>query len=312
MSRTGAELPSLGQLGLFDPGWCQRWTNGKSLWLPTGDERFNPKRHTVRAIPEQVARAFISTHHYSHSYPAARLRYGLFEGCHLVGVAVIGQPMHRQVTGKPFPTLGKTAAELSRFVLLDPVPPPAESWLLGRVFRLAAADGLRGLVAFSDPMPRLAINGQLIMPGHVGTIYQATNGRYTGRATRRTLVVLPDGTVFSERSLQKIRGCERADGEPMSRLVTYGAEPFSPYLPPVGWLPGEWNRLDRWADLDLRGRRKVWLKHALTSIGARRARHRGNHRFVWPLGDRSQRRRTVIALDAQPYPKTTDPWDLAA
>jgi hypothetical protein len=34
------------------------------------------------------------------------------------------------------------------------------------------------------------------MPGHVGTIYAATNAVYTGRATARTVKLLPDGTVF--------------------------------------------------------------------------------------------------------------------
>lgn len=307
-----AELPDLGQLALFDAAWCQRWADGESLWVPASDERFNPARHTVQAIPEKVARAFVARHHYSHSYPAARRRYGLFEGSHLVGVAVIGQPMHPQVTGGPFPSLGKAAAELSRFVLLDEVPAPAESWFLGRVFRLAAGAGLLGLVAFSDPMPRLALDGCLVMPGHVGVIYQATNARYTGRGTRRTLVVLPDGAVFSERSLQKVRGCERGDGEPMARLVGFGAEPFSSYLPPVAWSEDGRGRVNRWAALDLRDQRKAWLKHALVAVGARRVRHRGNHRFVWVLGDRAQRRRTPIALDAVPYPKAVDEWELVA
>ena len=46
-------------------------------------------------------------------------------------------------------------------------------------------------------------------PGHVGIIFQAFNGVYLGRATPRTLHLLPDGTVLSDRAIQKIRKGER-------------------------------------------------------------------------------------------------------
>ncbi len=66
--------------------------------------------------------------------------------------------------------------------------------------RLAATAGVRGLVMFSDPLPRTRADGAVVMPGHVGTIYQAANSVYTGRSTPRTLTLLPDGTVFSDRA----------------------------------------------------------------------------------------------------------------
>src|SRR5262249_10304227 len=77
-----------------------------------------------------------------------------------------------------------------------------ESWFLSQMCRLAAAARVRGLVMFSDPLPRTRADGTVIMPGHVGTIYQAANSVYTGRATARTLTLLPDGTVFSDRGVQ--------------------------------------------------------------------------------------------------------------
>ena len=51
---------------------------------------------------------------------------------------------------------------------------------------------------FSDPLPRTRADGTVVMPGHLGTIYQAANAVYTGRGTPRTLTLLPDGTVFSD------------------------------------------------------------------------------------------------------------------
>ena len=61
-------------------------------------------------------------------FPAARMSFGLLEGQHLLGVVVLGVPMHPAVLTKPFPTLGaREAAEVSRLVLLDEVPANAES-----------------------------------------------------------------------------------------------------------------------------------------------------------------------------------------
>jgi hypothetical protein len=54
-----------------------------------------------------------------------------------------------------------------------------ESWFLGQCARLAASTGLRGLVMFSDPIPRRRADGTVVMPGHVGVIYQASNAIYT-------------------------------------------------------------------------------------------------------------------------------------
>jgi hypothetical protein len=54
-----------------------------------------------------------------------------------------------------------------------------ESWFLARCSRLAAEAGLRGLVMFSDPVPRTRTDGVVVMPGHIGTIYQASNAVYT-------------------------------------------------------------------------------------------------------------------------------------
>jgi len=71
----------------------QRWNNGRDYWRPVG-EVFDPARYGVEVISEdRIAKAFVERHHYSGSYPAARVRVGLFETTgytapELVGVAV--------------------------------------------------------------------------------------------------------------------------------------------------------------------------------------------------------------------------------
>lgn len=177
---------------------CQRWRPGGAVsWRRPEDGGFNPSRYGAAPISEHAAKVFVTSLHYSRSYPAARQRYGMFDltgpAPALVGVAVRSVPASPAVLTSVFPRLEPYAEslELGRFVLEDQVPANGESWFLGQFARLAAAAGVRGLVMFSDPLPRHRADGTMIMPGHVGTIYQATNAVYTGRGTPRTLTFLP-------------------------------------------------------------------------------------------------------------------------
>lgn len=273
----------------LDGSMCQRWTGRRPSWRRTSEGGFNPVRYAVGPIEEDDARGFVQTHHYSRAYPAARLRYGLFDrlaGDRLVGVAVLGVPMRSLVLTNPFPTLEpyRQSLELSRLVLLDEVPGNAETWFLTRALDQAAARGIRGVVMFSDPLPR-RIDGVLTMPGHVGIVYQALNCTYTGRGKARTLTVLPDGMVLSDRSAQKIRAGERGAAGVVTRLVDLGATE-----------PGRLIRLTP----------AEWLAYALAEIGAEQVRHLGNHRYVLALGERRARRGTRVGFPAKQFPKLPD------
>lgn len=260
---------------------CQRWNRRTASWRHTSEGGFDPSRYLVVAIDERPARDFVVTHHYSASWPAARLRYGMVDlaTLDLVGVAVLGIPMSVKVLTGAFPTLTPytQSLELSRLVLLDEVPANAESWFVTQAFGLAADRGILGVVAFSDPMPRM-IGGTLTMPGHVGIIYQACNARYVGRGTPRTLTVLPDNTVLTARSIAKVTGGERGAWGVLDRLHALGA--------PIG----------------------APLREQLAALGARRVRHPGNHKFCLKTGDRRQRRRTLFSLGSEQYPKIPDQY----
>lgn len=270
--------------------YAQRWNEGVHSWRPVSEGGFNARLYSVAPIDNATARMFIETHHYSRSYPADRLRVGLFEGPYLVGVAVLGVPMSRPVLTGPFPTLEpyQESLELSRLVLLDEVPANAESWFVARVFAYAAEQGVRGIIAHSDPMPRW-LNGVLLMPGHIGVIYKALNGLYLGRATARTLTVLPDGRVFSARTRAKVTGCESGADSVVRQLIKLGAAPLP--APLAAMTVAE---------------RSAWLAQALAAAGARKLRHLGNHRYVWAIGNRSSRRRTLIHGESLPFPTTID------
>ncbi|WP_254401029.1 hypothetical protein [Streptomyces sp. AC555_RSS877] len=272
--------------------WCQRWRERTHSWRHVHDGGFNARHFTVAPLDEKPAEKFVITHHYSGSYAAATKRLALYETStgeeRLSGVAVFGVPVSEAVLTNPLPYLRPYTESLVclRFVLLDECPGNAESWFLARCFDALLADGVRGVVSFADPVPRRTASGVLVMPGHVGTIYAATNAVYAGRATARTVKVLPDGTVFHDRAAQKIRrqeqGCEYA----AAQLVVLGAPRPRPGCDPA-----------------------LWLREALAAVGARNIRHRGAHRFVFRLG-RTRREREEIELGlpaARPYPKQPDP-----
>ena len=77
---------------------------------------------------------------------------------------------------------------------------------------------------------------ETVTPGHVGLIYQATNGYACGRSTARSLTYLPrHGIVVPDRTLSKIRAGESGHEGAERHLVTLGAARTQgrPTAPPV-------------------------------------------------------------------------------
>lgn len=234
---------------------CQRWRDGRHSWRHRSEGGFDRTRYEVAEVDEAKAKAFVVRHHYSGSYPSARARFGLYRDAHLVGAAVLSVPTNTKALTNVFPGLVPfdESIELGRFVLVDDVPANGESFFLAQAFRLAGAQGFRAVLSMSDPQPRRAAGGALVVPGHVGTIYQATNALYLGRATARTLYLLPDGSVLNARAMQKVRSQERGHRYVERRLQDLGAAPLRSDQEPTPWLHA-----------------------ALDQVAARRIRHRGN------------------------------------
>lgn len=272
---------------------CMRWKPGRTqTWRLPADGRFDPTRYSVTGLSEATAREYVLTRHYAGSWPSAVQRYGLVDmdaehGPELVGAAILSDPVQNLVLTNVFPELRPHAEslELGRFVLNDEVPANGESWFLAQVFTEAFKTGIHGVVSFSDPVRRQTTEGRVILPGHVGVIYQATNAAYLGRATPRTLAVLPGGVVLSAKAMQKIRGQEQGHAYAERLLVSAGARPLR---------PGE--------------KSARWLADALNDAGARRFRHHGVHRYAFRLAPNRRWRETVrLGMASQPYPKSADP-----
>lgn len=255
----------------------QRWTERRETRRPAG-ETIRTGDYEVARITAAQAVAFVERHHYSGVCAPPAHPYGLFlHGVH-VGTATFGPPPSMNAHRKVFPTLATDeAVTLGRFVLVDEVPGNGESWFLARCFELLAPRGIAAVESCSDPEPRVSEDGRVVHRGHVGTIYQATNGVYIGKTNPSTLRLLPDGTVYSNKASGKVRTGDVGRGYSEDQLVRWGAVPL---------MPGE--------------DRETWLAYWRGQL-TRSHRHRGNHRYLWCLDRR--RRREVLRFPALPYPK---------
>jgi hypothetical protein len=252
----------------------QRWRERRDSYRPAGEPIRTSDYEVAMMRSDAEARAFVEAHHYSGSLPAARERIGLYRRGELVGVAVFSHPANDAVL-KRLPCDRLEGVELGRFVLLDDVPANGESWALARCFELLRREGYRGVVSFSDPMPRTSAAGDVVFVGHYGGIYQSANAVYQGRATPRTLHLLPDGRVLSERAISKIRARERGWRYSAAILERFGAAPLVESDDSRAWLA-------------------TWLPRL-----TRKQRHTGNLTYLFGL-DRLTKKHLPRSL---PYPK---------
>lgn len=254
----------------------QRWRANRASYRPAG-EPINTLRYEVAVIEDDTtAKQYVRANHYSKSYPSARRRFGIYRGAQLVGVAVFSHPMRDRAITSVLPGAAGESLELGRLVLDDSVESNGESWMLARCREVLRREGFIGIISFSDDHERTTLGGQRIFGGHVGTCYQASNATYVGRGTRRTLKLLPDGRVFSDRAASKIRSGDRGWQYASAILVGYGAAE-----PPQG-----------------DDERRAWLDLWLARL-TRPLKHAGNHKFVWAL------QKGVRLPKCLPYPKIT-------
>lgn len=254
---------------------AQRWRDRRESFRRRGED-FASRNYEVASIDsDTIAKRFVCRHHYSGSYVAARERFGLYRSGELVGVAVFSVPCHPAVITNWFDFADwRAGLELGRFVLLDDVRFNAESWFYARCRELLTADGYLGIVSFSDDQPRTTAAGQIAFGGHVGTIYQASNGVLRGRSKRQTARLLPSGRVWHRRNRGKVLNLDPGWEGAVTQLELAGAPPFRP------------------------DDREAWLTDAIARF-TRPLRHPGNLRYLWGLDRRV--RQSLPASD--PYPK---------
>lgn len=246
---------------------AQRWRERRDVFVP-GSSVVDPSTLSVDVIDcHRKAKPFVETHHYSGSFPASRLSVGLFRNgaggrSELVGVATFSQPINN--ASVPFHTGledHRQGVDLGRLVLLDDVAGNGETWFLSRAMKALRQErpNVLSVVSYADPMTRRAPDGTLVKPGHVGQVYAVMGAAYRGRTKPRNETVTPDGQLFSERAMTKIRNGETGRAYAIEQLVAKGA------TAPVG---GD-------------GRR--WLEELRSSGFLSRRRHNGNHVYVFEM-----------------------------
>lgn len=222
----------------------QRWRDRRDAYVPNGSV-IDPDQFGVDVIGcMREAKPFVTAHHYSGSFPASRLSVGLFRKdgvarSRLVGVATFSQPMNNGAVPKHAGLDDHLqGVELGRLVILDEVAGNGETWFLKRAFRALRREKseIQAVLSYADPMIRVAADGSVIKPGHVGQLYAVMNAAYRGRATQRLETLTPDGQVFSDRDLSKIRRSETGHRYATAELISRGAPPASSDESPAEWL----------------------------------------------------------------------------
>jgi hypothetical protein len=257
----------------------QRWEGGRERYRPAG-EVINTAEFEVARGTDAEARAFVAEHHYAKTCGPTAHPFMLYRHGELVGVGAFGPPPSMAAHRAIFPTLAITqAVTLGRFVLRHEVAGNGESWFIARCFDMLRTAGVVAVESCADPVRRVALDGAVRHRGHVGTIYQATNGRYIGRTNAATLRMLPDGTCLSNRAQGKLVRGERGSDATARHLEALGADALGDR---TGEAALEWLR--------------YWRPRLTTSL-----RHPGNHRYVWCLDKR--RRAEILKAPALAYPK---------
>lgn len=245
----------------------QRWRDRRDAFVPSSTT-IDPSTLSVDVVDcHRVAKPFVERHHYSGSFPASRLSVGLFRNgtagrSDLVGVATFSQPINNaSVPCHAGLDDHLQGVDLGRLVLLDDVAGNGETWFLSRAMKALRRErpGILSVVSYADPMTRRAPDGTLVKPGHVGQVYAVMGAAYRGRTKPRSETITPDGQLFSERALTKIRNGESGRAYAIAQLVARGAPS------PIG------------------DDGRAWLEGLRQSGFLSKRRHNGNHVYVFEM-----------------------------
>lgn len=167
-------------------------TDGGSI--PTSPLQISATEFIIKSCNLSDIRAFVETHHYSHSLNGVKISF-CFSVMHkdqLVGAVVYGALS--TTAWKKFSNLEKKVLELRRLVLLDNLGRNSESRVVGYTLRQIKKHSpeIEVVVSYADPLH-----------GHSGTIYKASNFEYLGLSGKDKGFKDPEnGKVYHSRALR--------------------------------------------------------------------------------------------------------------
>jgi hypothetical protein len=92
----------------------QRWRHHSTVYRPAGEVICTTEYEVALINSDREAKAFVLAHHAFGTYPAARLRFGLYHRGDLVGVAMFSHPCNDLVLTRVFRCNPVQAVELGR------------------------------------------------------------------------------------------------------------------------------------------------------------------------------------------------------
>ena len=137
----------------------------------------------VKEIDTSIAREYISTFHYSKTFPdSTRFCYGAFIKNQIIGVICYGMGCGKNQYLAVIPDIQNGQyIELTRVWCMNEAPRNTESKFISETLKMLPKDIIL-VLSFSD-------NAQ----GHCGLIYQATNWYYLGVNKGGKMLLLPNG-----------------------------------------------------------------------------------------------------------------------
>lgn len=280
----------------------QRWHDRKERWR-SDSTLFEPATHYVAPLTQDEANQFVSRNHYlGGGIQASIFRVGLFDAGtrmdtlqdaprrtdRLVGAAIFADA-ERWLVKKWAPGMtdrsgGAPPLKLARLVLNDEVAFNGETWFLGAALKLMrqgyrrplkhhsqtpwAARRFSVLISLSDPVPHVLPGKKVVMPGHIGRVYQAFNGSYRGRTKPGDEVWTENGTPLSGLTVSKVGTTRSGHEAALAYLQRVTGVPRSPGEP-------------------LRTYRKRALNRALEKGVLLNISHPGKHVYLWDLRGRA-------------------------
>jgi hypothetical protein len=96
-------------------GTCQRWSGGTHRWRRRRDGGFDRSRYRAVRIGNAVAKRVVEREHYLHTFPAARLSWGLTRTLSCLASPCLGCPATLQSRPTSSPTCRRSSSWRSRW-----------------------------------------------------------------------------------------------------------------------------------------------------------------------------------------------------
>ena len=169
----------------FDDNARKEYENNLSLFSEFEYNDQKVRSMIVREINKGDARKYISTYHYSKTFPDSTMYvFAGFYGSEIAGIICYGMGASKNQYTALVPNIKNNEyLELTRLWCPDSMPKNTESKLIADSLKMLPKK-YKLILSFADPSQ-----------GHLGIIYQATNWFYCGMSNKGKCLITKDGVT---------------------------------------------------------------------------------------------------------------------